>query len=189
MPTIKGKEFKWMTAPQSWSEEEGVFRLKTDPKTDFWRKTHYGFISENGHFLYTSQQGDFELSLKFSGKYTDLYDQAGLMIFLDNENWIKAGVEYVEGIQNASAVVTRDCSDWSVAPLEGMPESFFIKARRGRDYVEISYSLDGQDFRLLRQAYFPPSPSLQIGLMAASPKGSGFEVTFDSLDIETINGQ
>jgi hypothetical protein len=189
MPTIEEKEFKWMTAPLSWSEDKGVIRLKTDPETDFWRKTHYGFIKDNGHFLYTLQPGDFELSLKFSGKYTDLYDQAGLMILLDSENWIKAGVEFVEGIQNASVVVTRDCSDWSVTALEGMPASFFVKARRGSDYVEISYSLDGKDFILLRQAYFPPSPSLQIGLMAASPKGIGFEVTFDALQIKEITGE
>ena len=186
MPNIDGKEFKWMSPPKSWSESEGVVKLKTDPETDFWRKTHYGFISDNGHFLYSEQEGDFEISLKFSGKYAELYDQAGLMIFLDHENWIKAGIEYVEGIQNASAVVTRDCSDWSVAALKGMPASFFIKAKRGRDYVEISYSLDGEKYSLLRQAYFPPSPSVQVGIMAASPKGSGFDVTFDSLQIKAI---
>jgi len=187
MLTIKGREFNWMNPPHSWSEDKGILHLKTDSETDFWRKTHYGFISETGHFLHTDQSGDFELLLQFSGKYIDLYDQAGLMLFLDRENWIKAGIEYVGGVQNASAVVTRECSDWSVATIEGMPATFYIKAKRGKDYVEVSYSLDGASFQLLRQAYFPPSPSLQIGFMAASPKGAGFEVKFDHFEIKEIN--
>lgn len=186
MLTIKGRDFSWTNNPKEWSEENGVLRLKTAAETDFWRKTHYGFIKDSGHFLHTEIAGDFELLVQFSGNYTELYDQAGLMISLDKENWIKAGIEYVDGVQNASAVVTRDGSDWSVVPLNGMPSTFFIKAKRGNDYVEISYSLDGTTFQLLRQAYFPPSPSLKIGLMAASPKGKGFEVVFDNFKIKEI---
>ncbi|MDO6436561.1 DUF1349 domain-containing protein [Cyclobacterium sp. 1_MG-2023] len=187
MLTIKERDFSWMNSPKQWTEENGVLSLMTDAETDFWRKTHYGFIKNSGHFLYTDQDGDFELLVQFSGKYTDLYDQAGLMILLDNENWIKAGIEYVDGIQNASAVVTRDCSDWSVVALKDSPSTFFIKAKRGNDYVEISYSLDGKDFQLLRQAYFPPARSLRIGFMAASPKGKGFDLVFNDFKIiETI---
>tara|TARA_R110002111_G_scaffold52233_3_gene91221 strand:+ start:4613 stop:5182 length:570 start_codon:yes stop_codon:yes gene_type:complete len=189
MINIEGREFNWMNPPHSWSEDNGTLHLKTDAETDFWRKTHYGFISENGHFLFTEQSGNFEFLLQFSGKYTDLYDQAGLMIFHDWENWIKAGIEYVDDIQKASAVVTRECSDWSVAPIKGMPETFFIKAKRGNDYVEVSYSLDASTYQLLRQAYFPPSPSLKIGFMAASPKGGGFEVTFDKFEIKVANAE
>ena len=183
MRTIKGRDFSWMNPPKQWSEEEGKFSLVTNAETDFWRKTHYGFIKNSGHFLHTDQAGDFEFMVQFSGNYRDLYDQAGLMILLDNENWIKAGIEYVDGVQNASAVVTRDCSDWSVVALNGSPSTFFIKAKRGRDYVEISYSLDGKNFQLLRQAYFPPAPLLHIGFMAASPKGKGFDIVFNDFKI------
>lgn len=187
MLTIKGRDFIWLNPPKHWSEKNGTLSLMTDADTDFWRKTHYGFIKNSGHFLYTDQAGDFELLVQFSGSYTDLYDQAGLMITLDDENWIKAGIEYVDGIQNASAVVTRDCSDWSVVALNSSPSTFYIKAKRGNDYVEISYSLNGKDFQLLRQAYFPPAPSLRIGFMAASPKGNGFELVFNDLIITDTN--
>ena len=48
--------------------------------TDFWRKTHYGFIRDNGHFGYVAVQGDFSAEVKVMGGYRDLYDQAGLML-------------------------------------------------------------------------------------------------------------
>ena len=102
MLTINGYDFEWMNAPRSWSTENGVVTVKTDPNTDFWRKTHYGFIKNDGHFLRTVQAGNFEFSLQFSGTYRDLYDQAGLMIYQNSENWIKAGIEYVNGFQNAN---------------------------------------------------------------------------------------
>ena len=50
MVNIEGREFNWMNPPHVWSEDSGKLHLKTDAETDFWRKTHYGFISESGHF-------------------------------------------------------------------------------------------------------------------------------------------
>lgn len=175
-----------MNEPDQWDVDGAGILLRTNAKTDFWRKTHYGFIRDNGHFWYVNQSGAFEVSVKFSGQYRELYDQAGIMIRRDAENWIKTGVEYVDGVQQASAVVTRDFSDWSVIPLHDNPPSFWIKVRRGGDHVEISYSTDGNLYHLLRLAYFSPSGEVQVGLMAASPDGSGFNVHFEDFRIDRI---
>ena len=61
------------------------------PKTDFWRETHYGFIRDDGHFRDVAAEGDFTADVAFRGDYRELYDQAGLMLRLDERNWIKAG--------------------------------------------------------------------------------------------------
>ena len=55
--------------------------------------------------------------MKVTGAYWDQYDQAGLMVRFNERVWLKCGVEFVDGVQHASAVVTREHSDWSVAPL------------------------------------------------------------------------
>ncbi|MEX2513055.1 MAG: DUF1349 domain-containing protein [Cyclobacteriaceae bacterium] len=179
----KPEGFSWMNEPRKWEIKEGKLFVHTQSKTDFWRRTQYGFIRDNGHFWYINQQGDTEISVKITGEYKDLYDQAGIMLRIDDENWVKAGVEFVGGVQQASAVVTRTFSDWSVISLSDNPASLWIKVKRGADYVEISYSRDSVHFQLQRLAYFPPSSEFFIGLMAASPDGDGFEVVFDDFQI------
>ncbi|MEJ7664443.1 MAG: DUF1349 domain-containing protein [Hymenobacter sp.] len=132
--------------------------MQVDGGTDFWRVTHYGFIRDNGHFYYQEQAGDFLAKVKVVGHYQALYDQAGLMVRLDEKNWIKTGIEYVKGVQNVSAVVTREVSDWSVVPRQDSPPAVWLTLLRKGDYVEIQYSFDNKEFKMLRLAYFPPAP-------------------------------
>lgn len=114
---------KWLNKPQHWTAAKQGLALTVDPHTDYWRVTHYGFIRDNGPFYYQEQAGDFEASVKISGKYKELFHQAGLMVRTDEKNWIKTGIEYVDGVQHVSAVVTREVSDWSVVPRQDSPPS------------------------------------------------------------------
>ena len=173
---------EWFNPPGQWRDEDGVVTITTSPKTDFWRITHYGFIRDDGHFYFQEVSGDFSLSAKISGAYHDLYDQAGLMVRIDERNWLKCGVELVEGVQQASAVLTRDYSDWSVIPLPSNPSSIWFRIKRSGDALEVSYSLDGADYAMLRLAYFPTAATVKAGLMCASPRGEGFEVVFEDVE-------
>ena len=69
----------WLNEPQKWKQEGGQLSVFADAHTDFWRKTHYGFVRDNGHFYYEKVSGNFEIETEFRGKYESLYDQAGLM--------------------------------------------------------------------------------------------------------------
>jgi regulation of enolase protein 1 (concanavalin A-like superfamily) len=117
------------------------------------------------------------------GDYVSLYDQAGLMIRIDEKHWIKMGIEFVNGVQQVSAVVTRDYSDWSVVPLAHPPAFLWLRLLRKGDSVEITYSSDEEQYTLLRLAFFPPEVMVQIGLMAAAPDGAGFEAIFEDLAV------
>ena len=79
----------------------------------------YGFLRDNGHAFLTPVEGDFTASATVTGKYEQLYDQAGLMLRVDERNSIKTGIEYTDGLMHFSVVVTREVSDWSVIPLPG----------------------------------------------------------------------
>lgn len=182
------KKFNWFNEPGFWKEEAGMLLIKADSKTDFWCKTHYGFTRDNGHFFYRQVKGDFIVKVKVTGNYTDLYDQAGLMIRQDEKNWIKTGIEWVEGVQQVSAVVTRDFSDWSVRPWPENPSSLWLKVKRMGDFVEVEYSKEDEKYQLLRLAYFPPSDELQVGLMAAAPDGYGFVVEFSDFTLGKVSG-
>lgn len=176
---------QWYNEPASWKQDNDVIEITADGQTDFWRVTRHGYIVDNGHFYYQDVTGDFIAQVKFTGEYNALYDQAGLMVRLDEKIWLKCGIEFVEGMQNASVVITRDFSDWSVIPLANHPRSVWFRVVRYGASVEIFYSLDGTTYTMMREAYLTPAPILQVGIMAAAPRGDGFSTRFEELSIRS----
>jgi regulation of enolase protein 1 (concanavalin A-like superfamily) len=102
----------------------------------------------------------------------------------DQQTWLKCGIERVDGKQYASAVVTRDYSDWSVVPLPDRPAVWFECERRGTT-MAIRYSLDDSEFTLMRQAFLTAATAQQVGMMLAAPRRSGFQVRFDDYRVTT----
>ena len=82
---------EWYNEPPSWSVFDNTITVTSAHGSDFWRKTHYGFIRDNGHFYSQPVQGDFVCEVKVSGRYEALYDQAGLMVRADETTWMKCG--------------------------------------------------------------------------------------------------
>jgi uncharacterized protein len=173
----------WLHQPSHWSETGDTLTETVPPGTDYWRVTHYGFIRDNGPLRYQEQSGNFEAKVRVTGKYHELYHQAGLMIRIDEENWIKAGIEFVNDKQNLSAVVTRGFSDWSILPRSDNPAFLWLRLQRYHDAVQISYSLDNEEWAMIRLAYFPPEVPVKIGMLAAAPGKEAFEVSFDHFSI------
>ena len=178
---------EWYNEPQSWSTDSDRITIKSEAKTDFWRKTHHDFVRDNGHFYYQLRTGDFVAEVKITGHYSELYDQAGLMVRVNEEHWIKTGVELIDGNQYVSAVVTHDYSDWSVVPLPNSPPSLWLRATRQGSAIEVHYSVDGAHFALLRLAYLSQTESVQVGPMCASPEGDGFAAEFQGLKISSVD--
>jgi regulation of enolase protein 1 (concanavalin A-like superfamily) len=178
---------QWRNEPPSWSDEPSAdgtgLRLRTAPDTDFWRRTHYGFIRDSGHVRYAVVDGDFSVRVCVRGRYRDQYDQAGLMVRADETTWLKCGIELVDGRQRTSAVVTRDVSDWAVAPLDPAPESIWFEVRRRGLAVEVLYGIDAPT-ELLRLAPLTERSALEVGMMAASPDGAGFDAAFSGFAVE-----
>jgi regulation of enolase protein 1 (concanavalin A-like superfamily) len=178
---------QWLNEPATWQRSGEHIHVHVEPGTDFWRTTHYGFIRDTGHVYYTVTGGDFIATTKIAGAYRDLYDQAGLMVRIDAEHWVKTGIEFVHGVQYVSAVVTNVFSDWSVAPLVQNPPAVWLRLIRKAEAVEIFYSLDGADYTLLRIAYLLPSAEAMVGVMCAAPDGTGFDVVFEEFDVQPLD--
>jgi regulation of enolase protein 1 (concanavalin A-like superfamily) len=177
---------QWLNEPQSWREDDGILRITTGDRTDFWRETHYGFIRDDGHLRYKTVEGDFTAELQFSGGYQELYDQAGLMLRINERNWIKAGIEFVAGRQMLSVVVTRDFSDWSTAPAPRDVEWMGLRVSRHSSAVRVEWAgaeTDGSP-QLMRLAYLPESTSIQVGPMCCSPQRRGFEARFREFRVD-----
>lgn len=175
---------EWHNEPPVWNIQNGAIKITSGQKTDFWRKTHYGFIRDNGHFYYEQVKGDFIVEVKVSGQYKELYDQAGLMVRLDEACWLKCGIEFVEGVQQVSAVVTRDYSDWSIVPMPHNPSSIWMRVTRRGPALELHYCLEGEKYTMLRMAYLTPVETVSVGVMCASPNGNGFPTIFEGFKVE-----
>lgn len=174
---------KWLNEPASWHKSGDKLVVQSRAKTDFWHKTFYGYVTDNGHFFHQPASGDFTFEARINGKYAALYDQAGLMVRLDAENWMKCGTEFFDGQRHASVVFTRDFSDWSTMPDLSNSAPVWWRAVRKKDSIETLCSLDGKNFTSVRQGYFVPSVKVEVGIMCAAPEGTGFKSTFDNLKL------
>ena len=130
----------------------------------------------------------FSLAI-LTGDYKQRFDQAGLMLRINQENYIKAGIEFVDGKYNLSAVVTHKTSDWSVITLDKAIPYVWIKAVRRLDAVEIFYSFDDKEYTLMRNAWLQDNIPVQVGFMAACPDGKGFNVTFEHFKVKHLPDQ
>ncbi len=181
----------WLNPPRTWEVDDDGLEVTTEEDTDFWVRTHYGFVRDTGHALLRPVGSEFRLTATFHGDYREQYDQAGLLLRADEHSWIKTGIEFVDGRPLLSAVVTREVSDWNVVPLQqiaGHPDSVTIELRRVHDTVTIRYGWDDHaPDTLLRMAYFPPGADVEAGPMCASPDGTGFPVRFTSVTHDAIH--
>ena len=107
-----------------------------------------------------------------------------LLVRLDKENWMKCGVEFVDGEQNMSVVITRDFSDWSTFRLPEGTGPVWMRVVRKKEALDIFYSLDAKNFAEIRTGYLVPSESVDVGPAFAAPEGKGFEVRFDDWVVE-----
>ena len=173
----------WLNEPKHWQLENGSLICSADPRTDFWRKTESGTISDNGHFFRRRVRGDFICSVRISGDYHEIFDQAGLMVRLDPTQWVKCGVELFEGHPNLSVVFTRDFSDWSTFKLPDPAGPVWIKLTRKGSTLNILYALNDKQFSLCRSGFIGNADELEVGRMCAAPVGTGFQARFEDFSI------
>ncbi|MBE6175232.1 MAG: DUF1349 domain-containing protein [Rikenellaceae bacterium] len=177
------ESMQWFNEPESWSIKNNKLTMQVTPQSDYWRISHYGFTVDDAPFLYTTRGGEFEVKVKISGDYKVRFDQAGLMLRTDKENYIKAGIEFVDGKYNISCVVTHHTSDWSVITLDKAIDHIWIKAVRRLDAVEIFYSFDDKNYTMMRNCHLADNTPVMVGTMAACPDGHGFEARFEGFKI------
>lgn len=195
---MQGKQFEWLNEPPEWRDDSSRLTIRTAPLTDFWRRTFEEHspeghvVLDSGHVYYEMVEGDFRVTTKVLGDYKDQYDQAGLMVRQDEENWIKYCPEVIQGLWAerypyrmgsiclGCAYTYQGRSEWSILPeFPENPEAFWLRITREKRTFLVDFSLDGRDFKLVKLLSFPDAPPLMVGRFAASPTGAGFTATFE----------
>lgn len=171
-------EMLWLNEPEQWSVDGSFITAITGMRTDFWRETFYGFVRDNGHFYHQSVTGDFTAEVTLSGAYEALYDQSGLMLRVDERNWLKTGIEFTDGAMHVSTVLTRDFSDWSMVPLSSYDGELTMRLTRHGTALRVQSRDSTGVWQLLRLGYLDLPETVQVGLMCCSPERAGFAATF-----------
>ncbi|WP_227396919.1 DUF1349 domain-containing protein [Jeotgalibacillus aurantiacus] len=191
----QAKDCCWLNEPPDYALEDKELIVKTKEKTDFWRKTHYGFDRMDGHVFYKEIIGAFETEAVFTMKDPkSRYDQAGLFIMVSDDCWLKASLEYIpEKHSFLGAVVTNNgFSDWSSCnvptPENGIKLAFKI-SREGGNYRIWSKPAEGdheyQQLRIARLHEDDHNGKVKLGLYACSPSpGGGFTTVFHSWTVQ-----
>ncbi len=193
----------WLNRPEVFSISDHVVKIITEPGTDFWQRSYYGFRNDNGPALLIESRRNFTFTVRVSFKYKTRFDQCGLIIYLDSDNWFKASVEHENlSVSRLGSVVTNHgYSDWATTDIVPVNRMWFQLHRRGPDFL-IESSADGQKFQQMRifhlhlsgetlpettenDIYLPTNHPVQFGLYACSPQNSSFEATFDSCRLES----
>jgi regulation of enolase protein 1 (concanavalin A-like superfamily) len=166
----------------------GDFLVTAAANSDFWRTTSYGFVHDTGHGLLNDFADGTAMEVSWMLDYDQQFDQAGLLVWHDDRNWIKTGVEFADGAPQLGAVVTREVSDWSVAPVpEWAGREVHLRISRSTDALTVRARCDGP-WQLVRLAPLDPNLSWRAGLFCASPSRAGLTVRFTSLSVGDADG-
>lgn len=183
MRSIPWSDGSWTVEPVATELENGSLTVEAVEGSDFWEKTIYGFQHRTGHALLAPWDTStaIEVSFVLTG-FTGLYDQAGIMLWSNETQWIKAGIEYPEDINGGApslgAVVTDGFSDWSLIPVpEWIDREVTMRASRIGDGVIIRARVESEPWLIIRVCRFDHADAL-AGPMLCGPSRAGFRVTF-----------
>ena len=177
----------WTREPLNWEINDDTIRITTKPHTDLWQRTYYHFRNDNAPVLQMTTDEryfSFVVRTEFDSKHR--FDQCGVVMYLDSENWLKASIEYEnERFQHLGSVVTNlGYSDWATAEIDASIKSMWYRLSRREDDFCIECSEDGQTFRQMRICHMhKATDAVSFGIYACSPEDSSFCATFSQMQL------
>jgi len=193
---------RWINKPDCCQIGSDSVEIITEPGTDFWQRSYYGFRNDNAPALLFESDQNFTFTAHATFNYKNLFDQCGLIIYIDCENWFKASIEFENDkfSRLGSVVTNQGYSDWATNDIETPSSIWYRLSRRGPDFL-IESSFNGHGFRQMRIFHLhnlgettvemgkqnPPLPAggtISFGLYACSPSESSFKAVFSDFKLE-----
>lgn len=193
---------RWLHRPEDATITEDGVVLTTQPGTDLWQRTYYGFRHDNAPALLLDTDENLCLTVRVSFNYRARFDQAGVLAWVDADTWVKAGIEREDSDHSRLGTVVTNAgySDWSTRDVPTVTSVWFRLSRRGPDLL-VEASLTGSAWEQLRVCHLHalgettaemgvaapgdvPATPIGLGIYACSPEESRFQATFDSISLE-----
>ena len=176
---------KWTRQPAGFTIAEDKIEMITAPHTDLWQRTYYHFRNDNAPLLQMEiDERYFSFVVKTRFESNHRFDQCGVVLYLDNENWLKASIEYEnDQVQHLGSVVTNGgYSDWATTEIPAnIKEMWFRLSRRNDDY-KLECSENGVIFKQMRICHLVNGAgTIHFGVYACSPEDSSFKAVFTDM--------
>ena len=181
-------KFSWTRVPKSVEEKDGKLFVVTSPHTDLWQRTYYHFRNDNAP-VFQMQLDEKYFSFTVKTEFTDAkhrFDQCGIVMYLDSENWLKASVEYEnERFSHLGSVVTDGgYSDWATTEADNKVRVMWYRLSRREDDYRIECSRDGINFSQMRICHMSKGGGrISFGIYACSPEDSSFKAVFSDFSL------
>ena len=175
-------DFQWTREPAACTFDGEMLQVVTKPHTDLWQRTYYHFRNDNAPvFQMETEEKFFSFTVKTEFAYAHRFDQCGIVMYLDSDNWLKASIEYeTEAFQHLGSVVTNlGYSDWATTEIPADVKSMWYRFSRREDDYCVECSRDGVHFSQMRVCHmWQGGGKIRFGVYACSPEDSSFRATF-----------
>lgn len=185
---IQFENFQWTRAPKQFEIANDRVTITTEPGTDLWQRTYYHFRNDNAPVLQmeTSEKYfSFIVKTDFSESH-HRFDQCGIVMYLDSENWIKGSIEYEnDSFQHLGSVVTNQgYSDWATTEIPASIKTMWYRFSRREDDYRIECSEDGITYKQMRICHmWAGAETIRFGIYACSPEDSSFRAVFTDFQL------
>lgn len=182
------KNFSWTRQPESCIIKDDTIEVTTKPKTDLWQRTYYHFRNDNAPVFQMETEEKF-FSFIVKTDFTEShhrFDQCGIVLYLDSDNWLKGSVEYEnEEFQHLGSVVTNNgYSDWATTAVPANIKTMWYRLSRREDDYCIECSQDGTHFTQMRVCHLHQGGGkIKFGIYACSPEQSSFKALFTDMKL------
>ena len=177
----------WIRQPKESLVTDEKIEIITEPVTDLWQRTYYNFQNDNAPVLQMETEEtyfSFIVKTEFESKWR--FDQCGIVLYLNSDNWIKASIEFEnEEYQRLGSVVTNlGYSDWATTDIPASIKSMWYRLSRREDDFCIECSTDGEDWKQMRICHLHEGKGkIAFGVYACSPERSSFKATFTHMEL------
>lgn len=182
------KQLRWTRLPRSYTISQDKIEIVTQPHTDLWQRTYYHFRNDNAPVFQMSTKETF-FSFVVKTDFPDShhrFDQCGVVVYLDSENWLKASIEYEnQQFQHLGSVVTNHgYSDWATTEIPASIQSMWYRLSRRENDFCLECSEDGVVFRQMRVCHLHKATGeIRFGIYACSPEDSSFRAVFTNMEM------
>lgn len=177
----------WLRQPKNFTISNEKIEIITESKTDLWSKTYYDFTIDNAPLLQMkTEQKLFSFTVKSEFEPKKIYDQCGIIVYLDTNNWLKASMENKVGnkFYLGSVLTSQGYSDWSTHEIENESHIMWYRLSRKNNDFRIETSNDGKDFSIMRMCHMnDANGEINFGIYACSPQESSFKAIFTDFQL------
>ena len=180
-------KLQWTRAPKDYAVGEDRVTIVTAQHTDLWQRTYYHFRNDNAPVLQLeTDEKYFSFTVRAEFDYKHRFDQCGVVMYLDGENWLKGSIEREnDAFQHLGSVVTNNgYSDWATTEIPADIRVMWYRLSRREDDYCIECSEDGARFKQMRVCHmWQGGGRIRFGVYACSPEDSSFEAVFTCMEM------